>query len=396
MPDLINTGKAPQNSKIVVAMSGGVDSSTVAVMLHKAGYQVIGVTLQLYDFGLTIGKKGACCAGQDIYDAKMVAEKFGFAHYVLDYESVFKNEVMEDFADSYLNGETPIPCVKCNQSVKFRDLFKVAKDLGADALATGHYVQRKDINGHAEMHMAADKTKDQSYFLFATTQEQLDFLHFPLGGLDKQKTRELAREYGISIHDKPDSQDICFVPNGDYASIVQKLRPAAAAEGEIVHIDGRVLGKHNGIINFTIGQRRGINIGGLSQPVYVVKISPESKRVYVGPESALASQSFKIRDVNWLVDPYNYSPLSQGEDGRGLGDRNSNPPLNPSLKEGKGLAIDAAVKIRSTHQPLDAKIMANGSTTEIIFFTPQKSVTPGQACVIYDGERVLGGGWITR
>ena len=365
MPKLINITKEPSEAKIVVAMSGGVDSSTVAVMLHKAGYQVIGVTLQLYDFGMTVGKKGACCAGQDIYDAKMVAEKFGFAHYVLDYESVFKNEVMEDFADSYLKGETPIPCVKCNQSVKFRDLFKVAKDLGADALATGHYVQRKDVDGHAEMHMAVDIGKDQSYFLFATTQEQLDFLHFPLGGMSKEKTRALALEYGIEIHNKPDSQDICFVPNGDYASIVQKLRPGAIDDGEIVHTDGRVLGKHNGIINFTIGQRKGINIGGLKEPVYVVKIDPETKRVIVGPESALASQTFKIRDVNWLS-------------------------VKPQT------TLNAAVKIRSAHQPLDAKVVANGSTAEITFFNPQKSVTPGQACVIYDGSRVLGGGWIAR
>lgn len=362
---MISINKAPKDTKVVVAMSGGVDSSTVAVMLHKAGYEVIGVTLQLYDYGLTVGKKGACCAGQDIYDAKMVAEKFGFPHYVLDYESIFKDEVMEDFADSYLKGETPIPCVKCNQSVKFRDLFKVAKDLGADALATGHYVQRKDINGEAQMHIAADPNKDQSYFLFATTQEQLDFLHFPLGGFTKEKTRQLALEYGIEIHNKPDSQDICFVPNGDYANIVQKLRPGAIDAGDIVHTDGRLLGRHDGIINFTIGQRKGINIGGLAEPVYVVKIDPDTKQVIVGPESALRSQSFKIRDVNWFG-------------------KKPNAPF------------EAAVKIRSTHKPLNAKVVANGSTAEVIFFDPQKSVTPGQACVIYDGSRVLGGGWIIR
>lgn len=362
---MISSPKAPKDTKVVVAMSGGVDSSTVAVMLHKAGYQVIGVTLQLYDYGLTVGKKGACCAGQDIYDAKMVAEKFGFPHYVLDYESIFKNEVMEDFADSYLRGETPIPCVKCNQSVKFRDLFKVAKDLGADALATGHYVQRVDADNRAQMHMALDKTKDQSYFLFATTQEQLNFLNFPLGGMAKEKTRQLALEYGIDIHNKPDSQDICFVPDGNYAGIVQKLRPGAIDDGDIVHIDGRLLGRHNGIINFTIGQRRGINIGGLKEPVYVVKIDAENKRVIVGPESALDSQSFKIRDVNWLIEK----------------------PSN---------LVDVTVKIRSTHQPFAAKIKPNGSSAEIILFTPQKSVTPGQACVLYDGERVLGGGWIVK
>lgn len=368
MENLINIDKAPADTKVVVAMSGGVDSSTVAAMLHNAGYEVIGVTLQLYDYGITVGKTGACCAGQDIYDAKVVAEKFGFPHYVLDYESVFKEAVMDDFADSYMRGETPIPCVRCNQSVKFRDLYKVAKDLGADALATGHYVQRLDVDGQAQMHRAFDKNKDQSYFLFATTQEQLDFLHFPLGGLSKERTREIAKEIGIAIHDKPDSQDICFVPDGDYASIVQKLRPGAIDDGEIRHIDGRVMGKHNGIINFTVGQRKGIGIGGQDEPLYVVKIDPETKTVFVGPESALDSFEFNIKEINWMG-------------------------IEPNAKN------EVQIKVRSTMQPIDATVILNDNSTDsgiISLRTPQKSITPGQACVMYDGDRVVGGGWITR
>ena len=362
---MLSLDKPPAETKVVVAMSGGVDSSTVAVMLHKAGYNVIGVTLQLYDYGMTVGKKGACCAGQDIYDAKQIADKFGFPHYVLDYESIFKQEVIDDFADSYLRGETPIPCVKCNQSVKFRDLFKVAKDLNADALVTGHYVQRLNKGNHAEMHMATDTNKDQSYFLFATTQEQLDFLRFPLGSFTKEKTRKLAEEYEIPIYNKPDSQDICFVPDGNYASIVEKLRPGAIDAGDIVHIDGRVLGRHNGIINFTIGQRRGLSIGGMEEPIYVVKIDPENKRVIVGPETALESTSFNIRDVNWLG-------------------------LKP---EGQ---IEAVVKIRSTRPPVPARITPTGSGAVVTLLQPEKSISPGQACVMYDGSRVMGGGWITR
>lgn len=347
-------------------MSGGVDSSTVAVMLHDAGYDVVGVTLQLYDYGMTVGKKGACCAGQDIYDAKQVAEKFGFPHYVLDYESVFKEEVMDDFADSYLRGETPIPCVRCNQSVKFRDLYKVAKDLGADALVTGHYVKRVDDKaGKAELHRALDKNKDQSYFLFATTQEQLDYLHFPLGGLNKDKTRELAQSFGIEIYDKPDSQDICFVPDGNYSSVVQKLRPGALDAGEIVHVNGEVLGKHDGIINFTIGQRRGIGIGGTKEPLYVVKINPENKQVVVGEEEHLASVDFAIKDVNWLIDA----------------------PEKP---------IEVDIKVRSSMSPISGRVISDGQNAKVTLNNPHKAISPGQACVFYDNDRVLGGGWITR
>jgi len=357
--------KSPADTRIVVAMSGGVDSSTVAVMLHKAGYQVIGITLQLYDFSGPM-KKGACCAGQDIYDAKMVAESYGFPHYVLDYESVFKKEVMEDFADSYLSGETPIPCVKCNQSVKFRDLFKAAKDLNADALATGHYVRRIDGENGAELHGGVDAAKDQSYFLFATTQEQLDFLHFPLGGMTKEETRKQAVAFGLAIADKPDSQDICFVPDGNYAKVIERLRPGALDSGEIIHIDGRVLGRHEGIINYTIGQRRGLGIAA-ADPLYVVKLDAAKNQVIVGPKEALYSRNVCLRNLNWLAG----------------GDFDLDQPLR--------------VKLRSTQAPVMAKIRLSGNgTAEIGLLEPESAVTPGQACVIYHNTRVLGGGWITR
>jgi tRNA-uridine 2-sulfurtransferase len=357
--------KEPKDTKVVVAMSGGVDSSTVAAWLYEKGYQVIGITLQLYDLGVTLEKKGACCAGQDIYDAKSVADKLGFPHYVLNYESLFKQSVMEEFADSYLRGETPIPCVRCNQSVKFRDLLKVAKDLGADALATGHYVRR--INGEhgAELLRAVDYSKDQSYFLFATTKEQLEYLHFPLGGMTKVETRALAVRLGLEIADKPDSQDICFVPNGSYTKVIEKLRPGALDAGEIVHLDGRVLGTHNGIINYTIGQRKGLGIAS-AEPLYVIKLDAQQKKVIVGPESALANQRFKIKEINWLA-----------------GD---------SIPEG----IEVTVKLRSAHAGARATIGASeGGITEILLSEPERAITPGQACVMYDGDRVLGGGWIT-
>lgn len=358
--------KAPERTKVVVAMSGGVDSSVVAALLKKQGYDVVGITLQLYDHGDMIAKKGACCAGQDIHDARRVAESIGIPHYVLDYESLFKQSVMDDFADSYLRGETPIPCVRCNQSVKFRDLFKVAKDLGADALATGHYVRRVNgVNG-AELHRGADHDKDQSYFLFATTQEQLDYLHFPLGGLRKEETRELAQEFGLQVAAKPDSQDICFVPNGSYADVIEKLRPGAADPGEIVHMDGRVLGRHEGVIHYTIGQRRGLRIAA-EEPLYVIKIDADKKHVIVGPKEALASTRFTIKELNWL--------------GREL------------PQEG----VDVSVKLRSMHQPVAAKICATDrDKAEVTLYDPQYAVTPGQACVIYDNDRVLGGGWIIR
>ena len=355
-------------TKVVVAMSGGVDSSVVATMLHKQGYQVIGITLQLYDHGVALERKGACCAGQDIYDAKTVADKAGFPHYVLDYESLFKQEVIEDFADSYLRGETPIPCVKCNQSVKFRDLFKVAKDLNADALVTGHYI-KKVINkdGKPELHKATDKTKDQSYFLFATTKEQLNYLYFPLGNLKKEETRKLALEYGLDIADKPDSQDICFVPNGSYAKVIEKLRPQAWEEGDIVDINGKVIGRHKGIVNYTIGQRKGLGIGG-KDILYVIKINPDLKQVIVGSEEYLNSYEFRIKDINWISDK------SISSDG-----------------------LKVTVKTRSTQAAVGATIFpVQNNIATIKLSVPQRAITPGQACVIYDNEQLLGGGWIIK
>jgi len=295
--------KAPADTRVVVAMSGGVDSSVVAAMLAEEGYDVVGVTLQLYDHGAALAKKGACCAGIDIHDARRVAEDMGFPHYVLDYENIFKDAVIDEFADSYLAGATPVPCIRCNERVKFKDLLETAKDLDADCMATGHYIQRMAGANGPELHSAADANRDQSYFLFSTTPEQLDFLRFPLGHLpSKDATRDLAAKYGLQVADKPDSQDICFVPNGNYASVIEKLRPGAAEPGEIVHADGRVLGQHNGVIHYTIGQRRGLGIGGLSDPLYVVKLDVDTQQVVVGPKDMLATRKVPVREINWLGD----------------------------------------------------------------------------------------------
>ena len=296
----------PAGARVVVAMSGGVDSSVTAALVKEAGYEAVGITLQLYDHGAAVGRKGACCAGQDIHDARRVADRLGIPHYVLDYESRFRAAVMDDFADSYLKGETPIPCVRCNQRVKFRDLLETARELGAAALATGHYVRRVDGAGGPELHRAADPARDQSYFLFATTRAQLDFLRFPLGGLPKAETRALAQRLDLPVAAKPDSQDICFVPNGSYARVVERLRPGALEPGEIVHVDGRVLGRHEGIIHFTVGQRRGIGIAdaqGGGEPLYVVRLDAARKRVVVGPKPALAIAGMSLREVNWLGAP---------------------------------------------------------------------------------------------
>lgn len=366
--------KPPSETRVVVAMSGGVDSSVCAAMLAREGYDVIGVTLQLYDHGAAIQKAKACCAGQDIYDAKRVAEMMDFPHYVLDYESNFKDSVIEDFADTYLMGATPIPCVRCNQTVKFRDLLDVAKDLGADCMATGHYIKRIDGETGPELHRAHDYGKDQSYFLFATTKEQLDFLRFPLGHMDKSETRKLAVEMGLNVAAKPDSQDICFVPTGRYTDVIEKLRPNAADPGDMVHLDGRVLGTHRGVMYYTIGQRRGLGLpdGSGHDPLYVIRIDAENKQVIVGPREALQRSKIYLKDINWI---------GAGDFGKNL----------------DGMAIK--VKVRSTRPPEPARLSWENDRLCVMLSAPDEGISPGQACVFYapdgDAARVLGGGWIT-
>ena len=367
--------KLEHETRVVVAMSGGVDSSVCAAILAKQGYDVIGVTLQLYDHGEAIQKAKACCAGQDIYDAKRVAELMGFPHYVLDYESQFREQVIEDFADTYLKGATPIPCVRCNQTVKFKDLLQVAKDLGADCMATGHYIQRIEGPNGPELHRAHDGGKDQSYFLFATTREQLDFLRFPLGHLDKSETRKLAVEFGLNVASKPDSQDICFVPTGKYTDVIEKIRPEAAKAGDIVHMDGRILGQHRGVMFYTIGQRRGLGLGDDTgtDPLFVVGIDAQSRQVIVGPRSALERDTLWLENINWL---------GEGDFGTQL----------------DGLEI--RVKVRSTRPPALARFKSLDGEMVVTLAEPDLGLSPGQACVFYedrqDAARTLGGGWITR
>ncbi|MDJ0822309.1 MAG: tRNA 2-thiouridine(34) synthase MnmA [Paracoccaceae bacterium] len=364
--------KPPAETRVVVAMSGGVDSSVVAAQLKEEGYDVVGVTLQLYDHGAALAKKGACCAGIDIHDARRVAEEMNFPHYVLDYENIFKDAVIEEFAESYLGGATPVPCIRCNERVKFKDLLETAKDLEADCMATGHYIQRKMGAAGPQLHCAADAARDQSYFLFSTTPEQLDFLRFPLGHLpSKDATRDLAARYGLAVADKPDSQDICFVPDGNYAGVIEKLRPGAAEPGEIVHADGRVLGRHDGVIHYTIGQRRGLGIGGLAEPLYVVKLDVAAKQVIVGPKEMLATRVIPVREINWLGD----APFTSQEEWH------------------------LSVKVRSTRPPREAIIRPLSETeAEVELLTPEEGVSPGQACVFYEtsGSRIFGGGWIWR
>ena len=370
--------KPVEQTRVVVAMSGGVDSSVVAALLHREGYDVVGVTLQLYDHGAAIHRKGACCAGQDIHDARRVAESLGIPHYVLDYESRFRDKVMDAFAKSYVEGETPIPCVACNQHIKFADLFDTARELGADALATGHYISSRELgDGTRGLFRASDPDRDQSYFLFATTRAQLELLRFPLGDLPKPRVRELAREFGLAVADKADSQDICFVPSGKYTDVIEKLRPDAAEPGDIVLVDGRVLGRHRGIIHDTIGQRRGLgitdNAASRGEPLFVVKLDAATRRVIVGPREALETRIVSLRDINWIGDG----------------------PFAALPAEG----VEIAVRTRSTRPPVAARLYrGENGAAHVELLAPETGVSPGQACVLYDSmdgcARVLGGGTI--
>ena len=367
----------PSNHRIVVAMSGGVDSSVTAAILVEAGFDVVGLTMQLYDHGKALKKKGACCAGSDINDARLVASKLEIPHYVLNYENLFKDQVMEDFADSYLRGETPIPCVRCNQTVKFTDMVERARQLGASAMATGHYIRRKIYLGHPNLFKGLDETKDQSYFLFATTKNQLEFLRFPLGSLTKEETRIVARKHNLNVAEKPDSQDICFVPEGKYADVVRKLRPGNIEAGDIIDVNGKILGKHNGIIDYTIGQRKGLGIGGRkgiedeNSVLYVIALDSKNHNVIVGPRHFLACDKIKISECNWIIKK----------------------PSEPQLK--------VLVKLRNSSKPVSGiiSIDSNNGLSELYFDQPQYGVSTGQAAVFYNTEEyehVLGGGWIAH
>ncbi len=364
----------PSATRVVVAMSGGVDSSVVAALLKREGYDVLGITLQLYDHGAAAHRKGACCAGQDIHDARRVAEAIGIPHYVLDYEARFREAVIDRFTQSYLDGETPIPCVECNRSIKFRDLLETSRELGADILATGHYVASRGLpDGRRALYRAADPDRDQSYFLYATTPEQLSLLRFPLGELPKDDTRALAREFGLTVAEKADSQDICFVTQGRYSDVIERLKPGAVQGGEIVHVDGRVLGRHGGIIHYTVGQRKGLGVS-TGEPLYVIRLEAKAARVIVGPREALATRMIRIADVNWLGDG----------------------PIGSVPEAG----LEVAVRVRSTREPRPAILRQDGSGATIELLSAEDGVSPGQACVIYENDdpraRVLGGGTIAR
>lgn len=373
LPGALNSlgfAKPPSETRVVAAMSGGVDSSVVAALLKARGYDVIGITLQLYDHGAAIEKKGACCAGQDIHDARNVSDQIGIPHYVLDYESRFREQVMDDFADTYLSGATPIPCIRCNQTVKFSDLLRTAKDLGADCLATGHYIRRVDGPNGPELHRARDASRDQSYFLFATTREQLDYVRFPLGDLPKSDVRELAEAFDLPVAAKPDSQDICFVPEGSYATVVEKLRPGSGRGGDIVHLDGRVLGQHDGVIHYTIGQRRGLGVA-TGEPLFVVKIDAPARQVIVGPREALLTAALTMEELNWLGDG----------------------TLDDACTRGNAVLA----RVRSTREPLPARLGFHGGQPAVWFDIAEEGVARGQACVLYDpagATRILGGGFI--